>query len=36
VAEGVFVSNTWKEKPETAALLRRLMSRSETDAPPQH
>jgi ankyrin repeat protein len=35
VAEGVFVSNTWKEKPETAALLRRLMSRFETDAPPQ-
>jgi ankyrin repeat protein len=25
VAEGVFVSNTWKEKPATAALLRRLI-----------
>jgi ankyrin repeat protein len=27
MAEGVFVSNTWKEKPETAALIRRLMDR---------
>jgi ankyrin repeat protein len=33
VAEGVFVSNTWKEKPATAELLRQLMAGSASPRP---